>query len=87
MSAPRIYNIAAIVKRVIAAAVLALVVALPVLAKEYAFVASRKSDRYHYPDCRYARSINPENIVYFETAGDARNAGYVPCKVCKPPEY
>jgi len=49
------------------------------------FVASAKSNKYHYPDCRWAKKISPANLVEFNSAEEARKAGYVPCKVCSPP--
>jgi len=49
------------------------------------FVGSKNSDVYHYPSCRYAKRIKPENRVYFDTPEEAIAAGYHPCKVCKPP--
>jgi len=48
------------------------------------YVGSIKSDKYHYPSCRYAQSINPENETWFNSKSDAQTAGYVPCGVCKP---
>jgi micrococcal nuclease len=47
--------------------------------------ASKKSDKYHYPTCEWAKKINPENLVKFTTPEDAVKAGFVPCKVCQPP--
>jgi methylphosphotriester-DNA--protein-cysteine methyltransferase len=29
--------------------------------------------------------IKPDNLVTFKSAKEAKGAGYVPCKVCKPP--
>jgi competence protein ComEC len=52
--------------------------------KEYAFVASRHSDKFHLPSCRYARQIKPANLIGFKTREEAVTAGYVPCKVCRP---
>ena len=49
------------------------------------FVGSKKSDVYHYPNCRYVKNILPENIIWFTSVEDARAHGYRPCKVCKPP--
>jgi len=49
------------------------------------FVGSIKSDKYHYPDCRWAKKISPENEVWFSGSEDARGKGYVPCGVCHPP--
>ena len=49
------------------------------------FWASRESNKYHYPTCRYAERIKPENLIIFDSPKEAQEAGYVPCKVCKPP--
>ncbi len=48
------------------------------------FVGSKESNKYHYPDCRYAESISPENEIWFKDAADAQAQGYEPCGVCKP---
>lgn len=55
------------------------------LASEKVFVGSVKSDKYHYPDCQWAKKIKPENEIWFSSSEDARAQGYVPCKVCSPP--
>lgn len=49
------------------------------------FVGSIESNKYHYPDCRYAEKILPENQIWFEDVADALAHGYEPCGVCKPP--
>jgi hypothetical protein len=49
------------------------------------FLGSRHSNKYHYPSCRWAQKIKPANLVRFETPEAAIKAGYVPCKVCRPP--
>lgn len=49
-----------------------------------AFVGSLKSDKYHYPDCRHAKNIKPENEVWFKDVEDAKSHGYRPCGVCDP---
>ena len=54
-------------------------------AADYKYVGSVKSDKYHYPNCRWAQKIKPENLVTFTSAKEALEAGYVPCRVCKPP--
>lgn len=53
-----------------------------VLLAEY--IGSRHSDKYHRPNCRYVQMIKIENRVVFQTAQEAQQAGYVPCKVCRP---
>jgi methylphosphotriester-DNA--protein-cysteine methyltransferase len=55
------------------------------LAADYKYVGSKKSDKYHYPSCKWAQKIKPENLVTFTSAQEAIKAGYVPCKVCRPP--
>jgi methylphosphotriester-DNA--protein-cysteine methyltransferase len=49
------------------------------------FWASKKSNKYHYPDCRWAQKIKPENLIKFKSPEEAQQAGYIPCKVCRPP--
>lgn len=49
------------------------------------FIGSVNSDKYHYPWCASAKQIKPENEVWFSSAVDAQNNGYVPCKRCNPP--
>jgi methylphosphotriester-DNA--protein-cysteine methyltransferase len=55
------------------------------LAADYKYVGSKNSDKYHHPDCKWAEKISPKNLVTFKSAQEALEAGYVPCKVCKPP--
>jgi flagellar basal body-associated protein FliL len=55
------------------------------LALDYKYVGSKNSNIYHYPTCRAAKRIKPENLVTFTSAKDAQEKGYRPCKVCKPP--
>ena len=49
------------------------------------FVGSLKSNKYHYPDCQWAKKIKPENEIWFTSSEDARSQHYVPCGVCHPP--
>jgi methylphosphotriester-DNA--protein-cysteine methyltransferase len=67
-------------------ALIALVVfTAAVIAHAATYVGSRHSNKYHYPNCRFALKIKPENRVTFTSAQEAVAAGYVPCKVCRPP--
>jgi hypothetical protein len=50
------------------------------------YVGSSQSNKYHLVDCKWAKRISPKNLVKFKTVAEAKKAGYVPCKVCKPPE-
>lgn len=49
------------------------------------YVGSVYSNKYHYPDCEWARRIYPGNQIWFSSPAEARAAGYVPCGVCNPP--
>ena len=73
--------------RIIVAAVIVVILALPVAAasKDVKFVGSKKSNKYHYTWCRWAKKIHLGNAIYFDSVKEARDAGYVPCKVCRPP--
>lgn len=49
------------------------------------FWGSKNSNKYHYPDCRWAQKISPHNLVKFNSPEEAVKSGYIPCKVCRPP--
>jgi endonuclease YncB( thermonuclease family) len=53
-------------------------------AGEGPFVGSRRSHRFHRPDCPYGRRIHLENRVRFETRWRAFWEGYSPCSGCLP---
>ena len=55
------------------------------MAADYKYVGSAKSNKYHYPNCEWALKINPDNLVKFKSAKEALDAGYIACKVCRPP--
>ena len=46
-------------------------------------LAVKTTGIYCHPSCR-ARTPNRVNACYFETAQDARAAGFRACKVCRP---
>ena len=50
--------------------------------KECLFVGSKNSDKYHKPDCRFAKNIKPENLVCFKSEDEAKSKGYVGDKGC-----
>ncbi len=50
------------------------------------YVGSIQSDRYHNPTCRHAENISSENEIWFDSVEDAKNKGYTPCGVCRPPQ-
>lgn len=48
------------------------------------YVASKSSDKYHYPSCGSAGNILSENQIWFSSADEAEAQGYSPCGRCKP---
>lgn len=54
----------------------------PVAAQEY--WGSVNSNKFHYPYCSAAKRIKPGNLRVFKSRREAVNAGYIPCKICKP---
>ncbi|MDD3925420.1 MAG: Ada metal-binding domain-containing protein [bacterium] len=49
-----------------------------------AYTGSRNTHVFHRPGCRYVKQIKPVNRVCFKARKNAVNAGYRPCKVCRP---
>ena len=50
---------------------------------EYAqYVGSSESNVFHRCDCRYAETINKENIVCFIDSAEATSQGYREAEVC-----
>ena len=58
---------------------------IPVPDQTIKYVGSKTSNKYHYPDCKWAKTILPEKLVGFKSVKEAREKGYIPCPVCKPP--
>lgn len=54
------------------------------LEKYFKYVASKKGQRFHRPDCRYAKEIPPEELVKFLTREEALEEAYLPCGLCEP---
>ena len=50
--------------------------------KDCAFVGSKNSNKYHLPTCRYAKNIDPKNLVCFSSQDEAKSKGYLPDKNC-----
>ncbi len=51
---------------------------------EHKYVASKSSNIFHKPECRWAKNISPENLVEYKSRDEAIKAGKRPCKSCKP---
>ena len=52
--------------------------------KDARYVASKKSDKFHRLDCRFAANIKEANIVYYQYRSDAITDGKEPCATCEP---
>lgn len=50
--------------------------------KNCAYIGSKNSNKYHLPNCRYAKAIKPENLVCFASKEDAGKRGYQPDTNC-----
>jgi O-6-methylguanine DNA methyltransferase len=50
------------------------------------YTGSDTTNIYCYPSCRHARRTSERHEVRFGSAEEARDAGYRPCKVCRPLE-
>jgi len=51
--------------------------------QEGLLVGSKNGTKYHYPWCSGALRIKEENKVWFNSAEEARQAGYTPASNCK----
>jgi hypothetical protein len=51
---------------------------------EYKYVASKSSNVFHKPECRWAKNISQENLVKYKSKDEAIKAGKRPCKTCNP---
>lgn len=57
---------------------------------EHMFVASKNSNKYHWPDCSWAKKIKPENQVWYKNEKEAQKAGKTRCSYFEdntPKEY
>ncbi|MBQ3404149.1 MAG: MBL fold metallo-hydrolase [Oscillospiraceae bacterium] len=48
------------------------------------YVGSSSTHKFHRADCRYAESVSDKNYVGFNSADEARAAGYEACRTCNP---
>ncbi len=51
---------------------------------ESKYAASKNSEVFHRPQCRWAKKISPKNLVDYSSRDEATKAGKRPCKQCKP---
>jgi hypothetical protein len=52
---------------------------------EVELVGSKTSNKYHYPTCKWVRTISPWKLIKFKSAQEAQERHYIPCPLCKPP--
>lgn len=48
------------------------------------YIGNRDDRTFHEPNCREAKKLTTANEVYFATRDEAIDAGYRPCKICRP---
>jgi phosphatidylserine/phosphatidylglycerophosphate/cardiolipin synthase-like enzyme len=48
------------------------------------FVASARSQVFHWPDCKLAAKISEKNLVHYNSREEAVQAGKKPCAECNP---
>jgi hypothetical protein len=51
----------------------------------FKYVGSKTSNKYHYPGCKWAAEIKPQNLLHFSSTAEAHKRGYIPCPTCLPP--
>ena len=56
---------------------------LAVVEEEY-YIGNANTRRFHRPDCASVASVAPHNRVRLETRDEAFDAGYEPCRNCRP---
>ena len=49
------------------------------------YVGTKQNKKYHYASCDVALISKAQNKNVFKSVKEARDAGYKPCKICKPP--
>ena len=47
--------------------------------KQEKFIGSVNSNKYHWPDCPFAKRISEENQIWFSSEQEAQDAGYIRC--------
>ena len=53
-------------------------------AAEHKYVASKSSNIFHKPECRWAQNISKRNLITYKSREEAIKAGKRPCKTCNP---
>ncbi|MEJ0025655.1 MAG: hypothetical protein WDN01_06460 [Rhizomicrobium sp.] len=45
-------------------------------------IGGKKREVFHLPHCEYAWYLHGSNRIEFENAQEARDAGFIPCRIC-----
>jgi hypothetical protein len=45
-------------------------------------IGGRRREVFHKPDCTYASYLYGSNRIEFEDSAEAREAGFIPCRIC-----
>jgi len=48
------------------------------------YIGNSNTYKFHYSSCRYVGKMSESHKVWFSSRDEAIDAGYVPCKVCRP---
>ena len=48
------------------------------------YIGNSNTGKFHFASCRWVSKMYDYHKVYFDSRDEAINAGYVPCKVCRP---
>ncbi len=71
-------------RKFIVSIMLFLLLSSTAIALSSSYIGASTTGKFHYLDCRWAEKIRADHRVHFSTREEAINAGYVPCKVCRP---
>ncbi len=73
-----------VLKRKFTAIFIMVALLLSFAATALAYIGNHNTYKFHHDGCRYVARMNEGNKVWFDTREEAINAGYIPCKVCRP---
>lgn len=59
-------------------------VIISICAQVLAYTGNSNTYKFHRESCHHESRIASYHRVHFDTRNEAINAGYVPCKVCRP---
>ena len=48
------------------------------------FIGNKGNRKVHRTSCIWGQKISPGKTIYFNSYQEAKDAGYIPCKTCRP---